>query len=218
MDELIFAGNKYISSKRASKLTGYTTDYIGQICRADKIQCRLVGRNWYINEREIERNKKRFKKEQILGNKEQIKAIKYEKIEPELLYYNNDERSLNPEVSKIYTEEEKNNKENIPIRIITRPEVIVARNNILSITPNANMQIKIRQKFVPMPVKTRFPAIILTALTIVLIVIILTTGTVVLEQKMSYSSVSKIIDTNIQVANIKEVLNKFISFRQDSYK
>lgn len=62
MDELIFAGNKYISSRRAGKIAGYTTDYLGQLCRADKINCRFVGRNWYINERDIERQKKSFKK------------------------------------------------------------------------------------------------------------------------------------------------------------
>jgi len=53
MDELHFNGKKYISSKRAALLTGYTKDYIGQLCRAEKIEGRLVGRNWYINEMKL---------------------------------------------------------------------------------------------------------------------------------------------------------------------
>lgn len=50
MDELDVAGKKYISSKRASELTGYAKDYIGQLARAGKIPGTRFGRAWYVEE------------------------------------------------------------------------------------------------------------------------------------------------------------------------
>ncbi len=47
---LVFNGKAYVSSVRASQLTGYTTDYIGQLCRANRADCRLVGRTWYVEQ------------------------------------------------------------------------------------------------------------------------------------------------------------------------
>lgn len=53
MDELIFDGEKYVSSKRAAEITGYAKDYVGQLCRMNKVIARLVGRTWYIQERSL---------------------------------------------------------------------------------------------------------------------------------------------------------------------
>jgi len=41
-------GVDYISSKRAAEIMGYTQDYVGQLCRAKKIESRQIGRGWYI--------------------------------------------------------------------------------------------------------------------------------------------------------------------------
>lgn len=48
--ELFFEGKKYISGSRASQLTGYNSDYIGQLCRKGLLDCRRVGRAWFVNE------------------------------------------------------------------------------------------------------------------------------------------------------------------------
>jgi len=48
MDELEIGGKIYISSKRASELTGYAKDYVGQLARGGKIDARRVGRAWYV--------------------------------------------------------------------------------------------------------------------------------------------------------------------------
>lgn len=53
-DALIFSGKSFISSKRAAQLMGYTKDYVGQLCRNGKVEARLVGRTWYVNEASIE--------------------------------------------------------------------------------------------------------------------------------------------------------------------
>lgn len=51
--ELFFNGEKYIPSKHAAKLVGYTSDYIGQLCRGKKLKCRRVGRDWFVSESDI---------------------------------------------------------------------------------------------------------------------------------------------------------------------
>ena len=54
MDELLIEEKKYVSSKRAAKMTGYAKDYIGQLCREGRVPARLVGRNWYVLETAIQ--------------------------------------------------------------------------------------------------------------------------------------------------------------------
>lgn len=50
-------GQNYISSKRASLITGYAKDYIGQLCRMGKIEGKLIGRNWFVSERSLRNHK-----------------------------------------------------------------------------------------------------------------------------------------------------------------
>jgi len=47
--DLYFDGKKFISSNRAAKITGYVNDYIGQLCRDGKLDCRMIGRSWYVS-------------------------------------------------------------------------------------------------------------------------------------------------------------------------
>jgi hypothetical protein len=50
---LIFDNKKYISAKIAANNFGYSSDYIGQLCRAKKVTSRLVGRSWYVLESDL---------------------------------------------------------------------------------------------------------------------------------------------------------------------
>jgi len=54
MDELLIEEKKYVSSKRAAKMTGYAKDYIGQLCREGRVPARLIGRSWYVLETAIQ--------------------------------------------------------------------------------------------------------------------------------------------------------------------
>ena len=54
MDEILIEEKKYVSSKRAAKMTGYAKDYIGQLCREGRVPARLVGRSWYVLETAIQ--------------------------------------------------------------------------------------------------------------------------------------------------------------------
>jgi hypothetical protein len=53
MDEVIVNQIKYISSKRAAKMSGYARDYIGQLVRMGKLKATKVGRAWFVDEKGI---------------------------------------------------------------------------------------------------------------------------------------------------------------------
>jgi hypothetical protein len=53
-----FGGQEYISANRASKITGYNQDYVGQLARSGKIRSRQLGSRWYVDEQAIVRHKK----------------------------------------------------------------------------------------------------------------------------------------------------------------
>lgn len=49
MEVISIDGVEYTKANQLAKRFKYTTDYIGQLCRADKVQAKLVGRTWYVN-------------------------------------------------------------------------------------------------------------------------------------------------------------------------
>jgi len=57
-NELFLEQKKYISAKRGAEITGYTADYIGQLCRANKLDCKQVGRVWFVAENSIVEHQK----------------------------------------------------------------------------------------------------------------------------------------------------------------
>lgn len=50
MDTITYEGVAYVKASVLAKRFRYTADYIGQLCRSGKIDARLVGRSWYVNE------------------------------------------------------------------------------------------------------------------------------------------------------------------------
>ncbi len=58
-DEISVEGKEYVSSKKASRTTGYSQDYIGQLARKGVIDARRVGGLWYILMDSLELHKKR---------------------------------------------------------------------------------------------------------------------------------------------------------------
>src|SRR3989338_1735979 len=50
---LVFDNKKYISAREASALTGYSQDYVGQLCRQRKVEAKRIGRIWYVSEDSI---------------------------------------------------------------------------------------------------------------------------------------------------------------------
>ena len=58
-DEIQIGGVGYVSSKRASHISGYAQDYIGQLCRAGLIQAQRIGGLWYLTLDSLYRHKQK---------------------------------------------------------------------------------------------------------------------------------------------------------------
>ncbi len=109
-DTLIaFDGKDYVSAARASELTGYHQDYVGQLARGGKILSRQVGNRWYVEREGILSHKQEKDallaavQSQAVGIAKEVvvKTTPYEqKIEAwEPLNYETDTSALIPELS-----------------------------------------------------------------------------------------------------------------------
>ncbi len=52
-EHLILENKKYFSAQAAGKSVGYTSDYIGRLCRNGSLVCRRIGRSWYVTEESL---------------------------------------------------------------------------------------------------------------------------------------------------------------------
>lgn len=68
-DSFIFEGKKYISARRASKISDYSSDYIGQLCRAEKLDSRMIGRAWFITEESLHLHQANVLHDEIARNR-----------------------------------------------------------------------------------------------------------------------------------------------------
>ena len=59
--DLFFENKKFISTKKASDLSGYSKDYVGQLCRQGELECKKIGRVWYVTEDSILNHKNPLK-------------------------------------------------------------------------------------------------------------------------------------------------------------
>ncbi len=57
MDEIIFDGKTYTRARALAKEFKYTSDYLGQLCRAGKVDARLVGRTWFVTRASLEEHR-----------------------------------------------------------------------------------------------------------------------------------------------------------------
>lgn len=60
-----FDGKKYVSAVRAAELTGYTSDYVGQLARSGKILSQQVGGRWFVEFEALKAHK--AEKDRLLG-------------------------------------------------------------------------------------------------------------------------------------------------------
>jgi|GEM_PF-2189397 len=111
MEELEIDGKKFVKSRDAAKKTGYTTDYIGQLCREKEINARMVGRSWYVDLDDVVAHKKDKKRSSRSKAREQVKKAIAEEAEKKRtskkisvkeahVSYANDDRDLIPVVAK----------------------------------------------------------------------------------------------------------------------
>ena len=55
-EALILEHKTFISAKRAAEVFGYASDYVGQLCRAGKLECKMVGRSWFVTEESLKKH------------------------------------------------------------------------------------------------------------------------------------------------------------------
>jgi hypothetical protein len=148
--ELFFDKKRYISTKESSKISGYSSDYIGQLCRSGKLDCKRISNTWfifsdslddYIKEngkpskalKAIER--KKVLKTQTPVKQESLNAIKEEivaRVESESLVSNDASVSKQDSVVDLVTKKNnevvgvaKNNKKlNLPRKILSATFII----------------------------------------------------------------------------------------------
>ena len=54
---VLLDGKEYLSSGRAAEVTGYHSDYVGQLARSGAVESKQVGNRWYVNKESIKKHK-----------------------------------------------------------------------------------------------------------------------------------------------------------------
>lgn len=57
LDHIDVGGMSFVKASSLAKQFKYTQDYIGQLCRAKKVNARLVGRTWYVDPTSLQAHK-----------------------------------------------------------------------------------------------------------------------------------------------------------------
>jgi hypothetical protein len=57
MKSIQINGKNYVKARDLAEDLGYTTDYIGQLCRGGKVDAELVGRTWYVDPESVHSHK-----------------------------------------------------------------------------------------------------------------------------------------------------------------
>jgi hypothetical protein len=121
MEKLVLDGKEFIKASKAAKDLGYTSDYVGQLCRSGKVSAHLVGRTWYVLAEELTEHKTEKKRSSRVKARAQAKrAIEEHKLKakqsPKTEYthvairYENDDAELIPATRKLHVETERDTK------------------------------------------------------------------------------------------------------------
>ncbi len=57
MEEISVNGENYVKASSLARELGYTSDYVGQLCRGKQVASKLIGRTWYVNEASLRAHK-----------------------------------------------------------------------------------------------------------------------------------------------------------------
>lgn len=121
MEVLELDGKRYVKASKAARAAGYTSDYVGQLCRAGKIGAHLVGRSWYVDIDELKSHKTTTKRTSRVKAREQVRRTLEERKNTEAtqngkhfteriperhVRFDPDESELIPQVRKLRIESE----------------------------------------------------------------------------------------------------------------
>ena len=51
--QLLINGKVYLSSRRVAEIAGYSTDYVGQLCRESRVKSHMIRGKWYVEEESL---------------------------------------------------------------------------------------------------------------------------------------------------------------------
>ncbi len=75
MKSIVVDGKEFVKASVAAKEHGYTNDYIGQLCRASKVEAELVGRTWYVCIESLLKHRKGRYRSSQKKTKEEMKKV-----------------------------------------------------------------------------------------------------------------------------------------------
>jgi hypothetical protein len=111
MEVLVLDGKDYVKASKAARDLGYTTDYIGQLCRSGQVDAHLIGRTWYVNADKLSIHKVEKKRASRVKAKESAhKSIEAHRVKVQetrnnynnvAIRYENDSEELIPEPRKL---------------------------------------------------------------------------------------------------------------------
>lgn len=79
MEYLKIGEKTFVKAAKVAQNLGYTADYIGQLCRSGKVNAKLVGRTWYVEEASVKAHKKgRYRSVKSVATKELKRRVKSE--------------------------------------------------------------------------------------------------------------------------------------------
>lgn len=204
-------GKEYISANRASKITGYNQDYVGQLARGGKIVSRQIGNRWYVDKDALLAHK--TEKDALLAAV-QVESVgiqdkstfeihsKPTVIQEPLLRYLTDEGDLLPDISeekkaRSFEDIGPEDTHAVPIRIVKSPspDTSVPRA-VESIDSKADTRrknlVRISGKSIN---KALIPVFTLT------IVVVLYFGLVSLKKEAIYAAIHSHTDGSLGVVN-----------------
>lgn len=214
-DSFISQGKKYISAKRASEISDYSSDYIGQLCRAQKLDCQVVGRVWFVAEESLQNHRnqvlqnepRRNRLANLHGGRSKIEVVQPDYSSP--LKYSSDDRPLLPII-------EKNNAHaHVPVRAFVPEHVPVPTSVSTSAHSKNVLQIVSREVNPTYPTLARSIILrrVLNGVVISCLVFGLVTGVVLFSKQSPTLSTAQNMS-----ANVSDIFGSVSSFFRNSFE
>lgn len=83
METVTQNGKTFVKASSIARELGYTSDYVGQLCREKHVDCERVGRAWFVNEESIKKYKKNRYRSSVKKSKDEVKKTLDDRTEGE---------------------------------------------------------------------------------------------------------------------------------------
>jgi len=221
-------GKEYISASRASKITGYNQDYVGQLARGGKIVSRQIGNRWYVEKNALLAHKQ--EKDALLAavqvqsvgiaNKPILESRPQSLgMGDQLLTYTTDEGDLIPAIEREDSPDDEISLEDhqymVPIRVVERSYSTQPLSPQRSVTTHTNKAQKADFAVKSGKKRVLYPVVALT------VILVLSIGMVGLNEVSVYTStgtsktgllsISSRLASSSLVANAASGFESFIS-------